>query len=57
MPKHSLVALVILDGWGLAPPGPGNAVELAETPVFDRLWATYPHTTLNASTAFPTRRK
>jgi 2,3-bisphosphoglycerate-independent phosphoglycerate mutase len=44
-----LVALVILDGWGCAPPGPGNAVELAETPVFDRLWATFPHTTLEAS--------
>ena len=44
-----LVALVILDGWGLAPPGPGNAVELADTPVFDRLWAEYPHTTLEAS--------
>jgi 2,3-bisphosphoglycerate-independent phosphoglycerate mutase len=40
---------VILDGWGLAPPGPGNAVDLAETPVFDRLWATLPHTTLKAS--------
>jgi 2,3-bisphosphoglycerate-independent phosphoglycerate mutase len=43
------VALVILDGWGLAPAGPGNAVELADTPVFDRLWAEYPHTTLGAS--------
>ncbi|MBS1679332.1 MAG: 2,3-bisphosphoglycerate-independent phosphoglycerate mutase [Actinobacteria bacterium] len=42
------VALVILDGWGLAPPGPGNAVSLAETPVFDRLWAQYPHTELSA---------
>jgi 2,3-bisphosphoglycerate-independent phosphoglycerate mutase len=41
--------LVILDGWGCAPPGPGNAVELAETPVFDRLWSTYPHSTLKAS--------
>jgi len=40
---------VILDGWGCAPPGPGNAIELAETPVFDRLWAGYPHTTLKAS--------
>ncbi|MEA2272354.1 MAG: 2,3-bisphosphoglycerate-independent phosphoglycerate mutase, partial [Solirubrobacteraceae bacterium] len=40
--------LVILDGWGLAPPGPGNAVELAVTPVFDGLWGTYPHTTLTA---------
>ena len=44
-----LVALVILDGWGIAPPGPGNAVELAETPVFDALWARYSHTTLDAS--------
>ncbi len=43
------VALVILDGWGLAEPGSGNAVELAETPVFDALWARYPHTTLEAS--------
>ena len=44
-----LVALVILDGWGCAPPGPGNAVDLAATPVFDELWATSPHTTLDAS--------
>ena len=44
-----LVALVILDGWGCAPPGPGNAVALADTPVFDRLWQRYPHTTLDAS--------
>ena len=43
------VVLVILDGWGLAPPGPGNAVELADTPVFDELWARYPHATLAAS--------
>ena len=47
--RHPLVALVILDGWGCAPPGPGNAVELADTPVFDRLWATYPHSCLEAS--------
>jgi 2,3-bisphosphoglycerate-independent phosphoglycerate mutase len=46
---YPLVALVILDGWGCAPPGPGNAVSLAETPVFDRLWAAYPHTTIEAS--------
>ena len=44
-----LVALVILDGWGCAPAGPGNAVELADTPVFDRMWRTYPHGTLAAS--------
>ena len=40
---------MILDGWGCAPAGPGNAVELARTPVFDGLWRTYPHTTLAAS--------
>ena len=44
-----LVTLVVLDGWGCAPPGPGNAVELARTPVFDRLWREHPHTTLAAS--------
>jgi 2,3-bisphosphoglycerate-independent phosphoglycerate mutase len=38
--------LVVLDGWALAEPGPGNAVELADTPVFDKLWEQYPHTTL-----------
>jgi 2,3-bisphosphoglycerate-independent phosphoglycerate mutase len=48
---YPLVALVILDGWGIAPPGPGNAVELAETPVFDRLWSDYPHAQLAASGA------
>jgi 2,3-bisphosphoglycerate-independent phosphoglycerate mutase len=47
--KFPLVTLVILDGWGLAPAGPGNAVELADTPVFDRLWRDYPHTTIDAS--------
>jgi 2,3-bisphosphoglycerate-independent phosphoglycerate mutase len=31
-------ALIVLDGWGLAEPGPGNAVSLASTPVFDELW-------------------
>ncbi len=40
---------MILDGWGCAPAGPGNAVELADTPNFDRLWREYPHTTLDAS--------
>jgi 2,3-bisphosphoglycerate-independent phosphoglycerate mutase len=44
-----LVVLVILDGWGIAPPGPGNAVELADTPVFDALRARYPYTELEAS--------
>jgi 2,3-bisphosphoglycerate-independent phosphoglycerate mutase len=41
-------ALVVLDGWGLAPAGPGNAVSQAATPVMDELWEAYPHTTLTA---------
>jgi 2,3-bisphosphoglycerate-independent phosphoglycerate mutase len=41
-------ALIVLDGWGLAPDGPGNAVSLASTPVFDSLWSSYPHTTLTS---------
>ena len=45
-PPVPAVCLVVLDGWGLAEPGPGNAVELADTPVFDELWAAYPHSTL-----------
>ena len=40
--------LIVLDGWGLAPDGPGNAISLARTPVFDELWSTYPHTRLTA---------
>jgi 2,3-bisphosphoglycerate-independent phosphoglycerate mutase len=48
-PPVPAVCLVVLDGWGLAPPGPGNAVSLAHTPVFDELWASCPHTTLDAS--------
>jgi 2,3-bisphosphoglycerate-independent phosphoglycerate mutase len=45
---YPLVALVILDGWGCAPAGPGNAVELAGTPNFDRLWRGHAHATLKA---------
>ena len=43
------VLLVILDGFGLAEPGPGNAVSQAATPVFDRIWEGRPRTTLAAS--------
>jgi 2,3-bisphosphoglycerate-independent phosphoglycerate mutase len=47
LPLASL-ALVVLDGWGLAPPGPGNAIAQAHTPCFDSLWERFPHTTLRA---------
>jgi 2,3-bisphosphoglycerate-independent phosphoglycerate mutase len=45
LPARAAV-LVVLDGWGLAPDGPGNAVSLADTPVFDELWSSYPHAQL-----------
>jgi 2,3-bisphosphoglycerate-independent phosphoglycerate mutase len=41
--------LVVLDGWGLALEGPGNAISLARTPLFDELWERYPHSTLTTS--------
>jgi 2,3-bisphosphoglycerate-independent phosphoglycerate mutase len=47
LPAPSAV-LVVLDGWGLAPDGPGNAISLASTPVFDELWSSYPQTQLTA---------
>jgi 2,3-bisphosphoglycerate-independent phosphoglycerate mutase len=42
------VALVILDGWGLAEVEK-NATSVAKTPNFERLLSTYPSTTLEAS--------
>ncbi len=41
--------LLILDGFGNAPAGPGNAVSLARTPNLDALLARHPHTTLACS--------
>ena len=38
-----------MDGLGLAPAGPGNAVSLASTPVLDQLFETCSHTKLEAS--------
>lgn len=43
------VLCIVLDGWGLAPPGPGNALSLAKTPTMNRLWTSFPHTQLAAA--------
>ena len=43
------IALIILDGFGLAEASASNAATLAETPNFDRLWETQPKTRLVAS--------
>ncbi len=40
------VVLCILDGWGLRDDPAANAPALADTPAFDRLMATCPHSTL-----------
>lgn len=41
--------LLVLDGWGLAPPGPSNAITAARTPSLDQLLATSVVRTLDAS--------
>ena len=43
------IVLTILDGYGLREKVHGNAVKLANNPVFNELWNTYPHTKLTAS--------
>ena len=43
------VVLCVLDGWGIAPDGPGNAVTRANTPRLDALFARGPHAQLYAS--------
>src|SRR5690606_32303973 len=46
---RKLVILTILDGWGIAPPGSGNAISKARTTNISKYWASYPHTELSAS--------
>lgn len=41
-PKHRVV-LIIADGWGIAPKGPGNYIEMAKKPNFDFYIKKYPH--------------
>lgn len=43
------VVLIILDGWGVAPPSKSNAIALAKTPTYDSLVKNYPAMTLQAS--------
>jgi len=43
------VILIVLDGLGIAPPGPGNAVYLANPTNINTFLYTYPNTTLKAS--------
>jgi 2,3-bisphosphoglycerate-independent phosphoglycerate mutase len=43
------VVLCVLDGWGIAPDSPSNAVTRANTPRLRSLFEAYPHATLRAS--------
>jgi 2,3-bisphosphoglycerate-independent phosphoglycerate mutase len=46
---HRPVVLMILDGWGIAPPSDSNAPFVAKTPNFDRIWGECPRAHLAAS--------
>ena len=43
------IALIILDGWGHSDTSDANAIEAANTPVWDRLWQNSPHALISAS--------
>jgi|HubBroStandDraft_5_1064220.scaffolds.fasta_scaffold07699_4 2,3-bisphosphoglycerate-independent phosphoglycerate mutase len=47
-PPRPLV-LIILDGWGYAPPSNANAISLAHKPNYDRLLAEFPNTLIHTS--------
>lgn len=47
--SNAPVALIVLDGWGYRPQREGNAIALASTPVWDRLWSLPSRTLLEAS--------
>ncbi len=52
MPRPKPLVLVILDGWGYAPPSPANAISLARKPTYDRLLREYPNTLIHTSGKF-----
>ncbi|MFZ2190169.1 MAG: 2,3-bisphosphoglycerate-independent phosphoglycerate mutase [Candidatus Magasanikiibacteriota bacterium] len=47
--KNKPVVLAILDGWGVAPDGEGNAITQAKLPNFNKFVREYPVMTLHAS--------
>lgn len=49
MASRTPVALIIMDGFGVAQPGPANAVSVARTSNLDALFAAYPWTVLQSS--------
>ncbi|MBI5404952.1 MAG: 2,3-bisphosphoglycerate-independent phosphoglycerate mutase [Candidatus Kerfeldbacteria bacterium] len=54
------LVMVVFDGWGIAPPGPGKAITQAATPAMDDLTRHYPSSHIVASGAgvgLPTRQE
>src|SRR6202167_5384484 len=49
MPAPKPLVLIILDGWGYAPPSNANAISLARKPNYDRLLAEFPNTLIHTS--------
>jgi 2,3-bisphosphoglycerate-independent phosphoglycerate mutase len=43
------LVLIILDGWGYAPPSPANAISLARKPNYNRLLTEFPSTLIHTS--------
>src|SRR5258708_9071744 len=43
------LVLIILDGWGYAPPSKANAISLARKPNYDRLLKEFPNTLIHTS--------
>ncbi len=48
-PRQRPVVLCVLDGWGWRDDDRDNAIRLADTPNFDRLWRDMPHAFLDTS--------
>ncbi len=49
MTRPKPLVLVILDGWGYAPPSKANAISLAKKPVYDALLREFPNTLIHTS--------
>jgi 2,3-bisphosphoglycerate-independent phosphoglycerate mutase len=47
--RRKPLVLIILDGWGYAPPSPANAISLARKPNYDKLLAEFPNTLIHTS--------
>ncbi len=52
MPKPKPLILIILDGWGYAPPSKANAISLARKPNYDKMLLEFPNTLVHTSGRF-----